>query len=198
MRLTVRTRADGERVLKLLDSFLAERGLTLSEEKTQIRTVDEGFDFLSHFFIKKDGYIHVYPTDQAVERFIADLTETIQSFRKSQRDLIGLLNQKLRGWANYYRYSDAADAFRRVDTAVQAALLESAMAKHPRLAKAKIISKYWYGDGGEYMGIGILSHVLASFVFLYHTSIPLYPSTHQKRKSKTWPCQTAAFPCVGP
>jgi len=144
--ITVRTRTDAERVIELLSSFLAERGLTLSKEKTNIRTVDEGFDFLGQTFIKKNGFIYSYPSERAVQRIITNLKETIQTFRKSQRDLIILVNQKLRGWANYHRYSDARDAFKRVDAAVQAALLEAAFAKHPKLAKKKVIDRYWYKE----------------------------------------------------
>lgn len=142
----VRTRSEADRVTSSLSEFLAERGLILSSEKTSIRSIDEGFDFLSQTFIRKGSYIYSYPSEKAVERFISALQETIREFRKSQRDLIVLLNQKLQGWANYHRFSDAYEAFKRVDTAVQTALLESALAKHPRLPRKKVISKYWYKE----------------------------------------------------
>lgn len=146
---TVRSREDGERVMELLERFLAERGLTLSKEKSYIRSVEEGFTFLSQTFIKKGAYVYSYPSDAAVERFIAELKEVIQSNRKSQRDLITLLNQKLKGWGSYHRFSDAAEAFKKVDIAVQSALLEAAIEKHPRLARAKVIARYWYREADE-------------------------------------------------
>ena len=71
---------------------------------------------------------------------------TISNSKKSQRDLIIALNQKLRGWANFHKHSEAKEAFRRVDTAVQTALLEAAMDKHPKWARGKVINKYWYTD----------------------------------------------------
>jgi RNA-directed DNA polymerase len=40
------TREDAEQVQKILVEWLAERGLTLSEEKTRIVHLTEGFDFL--------------------------------------------------------------------------------------------------------------------------------------------------------
>lgn len=118
---TVRSRADGERTMELLEQFLADRGLTLSKEKSYIRSVEEGFTFLSQTFIKKGAYVYAYPSDAAVERFTAELKEVIQSNRKSQRDLIILLNQKLKGWGSYHRFSDASGAFKKVDVAVQSA-----------------------------------------------------------------------------
>ena len=90
--------------------------------------------------------VYSKPSDKAVERFIEDLKTTILSSKKSQRDLILLLNRKLKGWAGYHRYTDAKDAFRRVDSAVQAALLEAAISKHPRMALAKVKAKYWYKE----------------------------------------------------
>lgn len=144
--VTVRSRENAEKVLDALTVFLAERGLALSPEKTVIRTVEEGFTFLSHTYIRKNGLIYSYPSDEAVDRFIDDLRTVIMTNTKSQRELIALLNQKLRGWAEYHRYSDAMDAFRKVDAAVQTALLESAIQKHPRMDLAKIKSKYWFKE----------------------------------------------------
>jgi len=144
--ITVRTRETAEQVLELLNSFLAERGLHLSAEKTTIASLEEGFTFLSRTYIRKGNLIYSYPSEKAVTRFISELQSTIMTNRKSQRELILTLNRKLKGWAGYHRYSDARDAFRQVDAAVQAALLEAALARHPKLAKAKVIAKYWYRE----------------------------------------------------
>ena len=144
--VTVRSPEDAQAVVELLKIFLDERGLTLSEDKTKVCKITDGFTFLSRSYIKKNGLVYSKPSDKAVERFIDDLKTTIQSNRKSQRDLILLLNRKLKGWAGYHRYTDATDAFRRVDAAVQAALLEAAIDKHPRMPLAKVKAKYWYRE----------------------------------------------------
>ena len=144
----VRSFAEADRVQLIISRFLEERGLRLSEQKTQVRTIDQGFTFLSQFYIRKNGMIFSHPSDHAVERFITEMRETILTSNKSQRDLIVLVNQKLRGWANYHRYSDATEAFRKVDDGVQAALLEAAIKRHPHLARPKLIAKYWYDMGG--------------------------------------------------
>ena len=144
--VTVRSMEDAQRTIELLKSFLDERGLTLSEEKTKICKVTEGFNFLSRTYIRRNGLMYSYPSEKAVDRFIDDLKKTILTNRKSQRELILLLNRKLKGWAGYHRYTDATDAFRRVDAAVQTALLEAAIAKHPKLPLAKIQAKYWYRE----------------------------------------------------
>lgn len=142
--VTVRTEADGEKVLAAITSFLESRGLSLSPEKTGIKNIRKGFTFLSHTYIKRGDIVHVYPSEQAVERFIGELREFILTHRKSQRNLIESLNNRLRGWGNYHRYTDAFDAFRQVDSAVQSFLLEATIAKHPKMPQKKLLKKYWY------------------------------------------------------
>lgn len=144
--VTVRTKEDAQKVVELLRAFLDERGLTLSEDKTKICEVAEGFTFLSRTYIRKRGLMYSCPSDKAVERFIDDIQTTIKTNRKSQRELILLLNRKLKGWAGYHRYTDATDAFRKVDVAVQTALLEVAMTKHPKMPLAKVQARYWYKE----------------------------------------------------
>ena len=144
--VTVRTETDAQKVVEILKEFLDERGLILSEEKTTICNVKDGFTFLSRTYYRKNGLMYCRPSDKAVARFIDDLKTTISSNKKSQRELILLLNRKLKGWAGYHRYTDATDAFRKVDVAVQTALLEAAIAKHPKLPLPKIKAKYWYRE----------------------------------------------------
>ena len=149
--VTVRTKEAAETVRQCLKDFLAERGLAFSEEKTRVVRVDEGFTFLSRTYVKKDGLVYSYPADAAVERFIEDLRLTTSTSHKSQRELILLLNRKLKGWAGYYRCTDATAAFRKVDAAVQTALLETAIKRHPKMALAKVKAKYWYREAdGHY------------------------------------------------
>lgn len=144
--VTVRTEETAKRVIELLREFLAERGLFLSEEKTKICEVKDGFTFLSRTYTRKNGLMYSRPSDKAVDRFIDDVKTTIMTNRKSQRELILLLNRKLKGWAAYHRCTDATDAFRKVDVAVQTALLEAAIAKHPKMPLAKLQAKYWYKE----------------------------------------------------
>ena len=149
--VTVRSREHAQTVIELIRDFLTDRGLTLSPEKTVIRSIDEGFTFLSRTFIRTKSTIYAYPSNSSVERFISETKEFIIGYKKSQRELINTLNAKLRGFAEYHRTCDAEKAFRHVDVAVQAALLESATSKHPKLQLAKVKEKYWYKeDNGKY------------------------------------------------
>lgn len=150
--VTVRTKKGGEKVLTLLANFLNERGLRLSREKCRIANIRDGVTFLSRTYIKKNGIVHTSPSEKAVERVKGELSELILTHKKSQRSLIMAVNSKIRKWASYHRYSEAFNAFREIDTAVQTFLLQAAINKHPRMQQAKIISKYWYREaGGRYI-----------------------------------------------
>ena len=49
-------------VLPAIEKFLAERGLTLSREKTKITQVEEGFDFLGQNIRKQSGKLAIQPS----------------------------------------------------------------------------------------------------------------------------------------
>lgn len=137
----------GELILDELRPFLSDRGLTLNIEKTAIHEVSEGFNWLG-FFLKREGMrVTVRPMERAVEGFIQETTRHIWSIRRlSQLKIIKSLNPKLRGWANYYRFCESTRAFKRVDDAVNAALLEAACDRYPRQRKAVLLERFWYRE----------------------------------------------------
>ena len=144
--VTVRSKETGERVIEILKNFLNVRGLSLSPEKTKLVNVAEGFTFLSRSYIRKDGLIFSYPTERAVEKFIAELKEFVETNILSQRKLILELNKKLQGWATYYRSTDALDAFKKIDVALQTLLLEKTRTLYPKLPLEKLKKRFWYEE----------------------------------------------------
>lgn len=143
---SARTRDDAERIIELTRQFLAERGLTLSEEKTKVVSIYEGFDFISRHYVKENGAIHVTPSPAAVDRIKSGLRDLILAHNRSQKSLIDSINRKLSGWASYHRYSDARAAFREIEKWVDNCLWAAALARHPKMNPSKIRAKYWYTD----------------------------------------------------
>jgi RNA-directed DNA polymerase len=101
-----------------------------------------GFDFLGfhiqhHVTIKPGGhkvpYLVVRPSRDAVNRFYRDIAKYVDLLKLSRKHrgarqhrtksgkkdpvsvMIIHLNRMIRGWANYYRYSNATETFSRVD-----------------------------------------------------------------------------------
>ena len=83
-------------------AFLAERGLTLSPEKTHITDIAQGFDFLGFNVRKYSGKLLIKPAKDSIKTFLAGIRALIKSHPTIKTEsLIRLLNPKLRGWANH-------------------------------------------------------------------------------------------------
>lgn len=151
---TVRDENFGKKVIIALENFLSERGLTISVEKTYICPISQKFSFLSRSYWVEDGVLYTTPSDEAVGKFISELEQSVMRNieKKSQREIIRLLNRKLKGWAGYHRITDAKNAFRKIDTALHGILLKATFSKHPKMSHEKVIKKYWYKDAdGNYI-----------------------------------------------
>ena len=108
-----------QKVMPLLVSFLKERGLELSSEKTFITHVDKGFDFLGFNVRKYKGKLLIKPSKKNVKAFLDDIRELLKSQMATKTEkLIQQLNPKLRGWANYFRHVVAKETFRYVDNVI--------------------------------------------------------------------------------
>jgi RNA-directed DNA polymerase len=120
------------RVRPAVVSFLKERGLELSEEKTRITHIEDGFDFLGFNVRKYAGKLLIKPSKAAVKRFLGDIRAVIKSLATGKTtELIRQLNIKLSGWANYYRHSVAKRTFNYVDAQVFRALWAWTKRRHP-------------------------------------------------------------------
>jgi len=136
-------------VLPKLREFLEERGIHLNEEKTKITTKKEGFNFLGFTIEKPRRKLYMRPQDEKIKRFLNRLKEIVWSNKQTeQRKLIRKLNPVLRGWAMYYRYSDANKAFEIVDYELWKLLWRWAKRRHPHRGKRWILNKY-FGKIGE-------------------------------------------------
>jgi len=113
-------------------AFLKERGLELSEEKTRITHIDDGFDFLGFNVRKYAGKLLIKPSKSAVKRFLDKVRALIKAnLAAKTEELIRQLNSKLRGWANYYRHEVSKKTFAYVDTQVFLALIAWINRRHP-------------------------------------------------------------------
>ena len=76
-------------VKPLVADFLAERGLTLSEEKTKITHITDGFDFLG-FNVRKFGdTLLTQPSKDRTKRMLSKVKDEIKRFRgDAQHELI--------------------------------------------------------------------------------------------------------------
>ena len=100
--------------------FLKERGLSLSEEKTKITRIDEGFNFLGQNVRKYNGKLLIKPSEDNVKSFLLNIRETIHKHRGSKTEaMIRDLNSKIRGWANYHKHVVSSETFNYVDNCIR-------------------------------------------------------------------------------
>jgi RNA-directed DNA polymerase len=137
-------------VKPLVISFLRERGLTLSEEKTKVTHINEGFDFLGWNARKYNGTLLIKPSKKNVKAFLNDIRETVKGNKTAKQfHLIKLLNPKIRGWANYHMGAVAKEKFAWVDSEIWKTLWQWAKRRHPTKDNRWIKERYFVTEGNR-------------------------------------------------
>ncbi len=123
-----------ERVRPVIMNHIGERGLSLSEEKTKITHIREGFDFLG-WNVRKfgKGKLIIRPSEKNFKNFLDKTRKIIRdSTHIHPLYLIRKLNPVIRGWANYHRHVVCKAAFGRADYEVTKAIWGWARRRHPK------------------------------------------------------------------
>lgn len=144
--ITARSQERAEKFRVVVENFLGERGLRLSEKKTKIVNIKDGFDFLSRHYIKLHNQINVIPSEKAVANFESELEDLILNPEKhwTQKSLIQAINSKLYGWATYHRVEESKEIFSHIDVLVNALLLQLMQKTYPNKTIQQLQNKYWY------------------------------------------------------
>jgi RNA-directed DNA polymerase len=138
------------KVRPAVEAFLAERGLTLSEEKTVITYIKDGFTFLGQTFRKEGRKLHIRPSKEGVLALIRKVGTIIRKYVGAPMPImIKKLNQALRGWANYHRHVMSSETFSRVDNYVFGRLKCMLRKRHRNKSQVWLQKKYWTAAGGK-------------------------------------------------
>jgi RNA-directed DNA polymerase len=138
-----------EEIKQDLIVYLRERGLELSEEKTLITHIDDGFDFLG-FNIRKygNGTLLIKPSEKSMKKFAEKTHDIIYGMRsRKQADVIEKLNRMIAGWVNYYRYVSSKKSFWRLDHTIFLQLWRWAIRRHQNKSLEWVRNKYWHRSG---------------------------------------------------
>ncbi|KHK59159.1 DNA polymerase [Burkholderia sp. A9] len=138
-----------EEVIKpWVEAFLAVRGLRLSEEKTRITHIEDGFDFLGWNFRKYSGKLLIKPSKKNAQAFYRKVAETISRNKTAkQESLIQLLNPMLRGWAQYHQPVVAKEAYSRMGSLIFRRLWWWSKRRHPNKNAEWVRTKYFHTVG---------------------------------------------------
>jgi len=148
--VTAENRETLEDIKTLLTDFLAQRGLTLSEEKTLITNMSDGFDFLGFNIRKYNGKLLIKPSEKSQKKIAEKLHEVIFSNKSaSQCLLIELLNPVITGWGNYFRHVVSKKIFAKIDHIVVGQLKRWSFRRHSRKSKGWVLDKYFKSENNR-------------------------------------------------
>jgi RNA-directed DNA polymerase len=144
------SRQDAEALRSEVDSVLAPMGLRLSEAKTRICHIDEGFDFLGWRIQRRNlrgrsgkKAVYTYPSKKALASIIGKIRRlTRRAHHRTLADLLTRLNPVLRGWCNYFRHGVSKRTFSYVDYFVFWRIFGWLRQRHPRLNKHTLVRRY--------------------------------------------------------
>jgi RNA-directed DNA polymerase len=117
------TRDDAEALWDEVATVLAPMGLRLSEEKTRVCHIDEGFDFLGWRIQRRarrgrtgKRAVYTYPSKKSLLTVTAKVRSlTARHKHRKLADLLRSVNAVLRGWCNYFRHGVSSQTFSYLD-----------------------------------------------------------------------------------
>ena len=134
-----------------INNWLNTRGLQISDEKTKIVHITEGFDFLG-FNIRqykvnntRTGYkLLIKPSKEFVKKCKQDIREVfLNNVGNSVDNLIGKINSIIRGKANYMNKVVSKEVFSYLDYYLFTRQVRFVKRTHPNKPWKWIKNKYW-------------------------------------------------------
>lgn len=89
--------------IPLLDDFLSVRGLRLSEEKTVITHINDGFDFLGWHTQQHGQQVIATPSARNVNSLLQNIGAALLTPNLNREQMIEMLIAKIKGWIAYHR-----------------------------------------------------------------------------------------------
>jgi RNA-directed DNA polymerase len=146
-----RSEEEAHQCLDKLRAWLAERELQLSEEKTKLVQLSEGFDFLGftvrHHAVatSPSGWrLQIRPSRASVQRVKERLREVWRRYQGAPvAAVVAALNPMIRGWSNYFRAQCASKTFAKMEKWMYDREVRYAKRRHPNKSRFWMTRKYW-------------------------------------------------------
>lgn len=138
------------KVRPVIEKFLLERGLWLSEKKTKITHIEAGFDFLGWNVRWLPSGFRVIPSKKNRQAFRDKLKTVIHQYRAAkQESMIWKLNPIIEGWSRYHQPVAVHDVFNQMDHLIWGTLWAWSKRRHPNKGKAWIKKRYFRKEGAR-------------------------------------------------
>ncbi|WP_080943730.1 group II intron reverse transcriptase/maturase [Methanosarcina barkeri] len=149
--VTAKTEEIAEEAKELIKIFLKDKGLELSEEKTLITHINDGFDFLGWNFRKYKGKLLIKPSKKSIQKVTEKISDVIKNGKPwTQEKLIQTLNPIITGWSNYHQGVVSKEIFSEMDKRIWSMTWKWAKRRHPGRSHHWISRKYWHTKGARH------------------------------------------------
>jgi group II intron reverse transcriptase/maturase len=164
-------RKSAEQALAAFEAITRRMGLTVNREKTQITKLTEGFDFLGMHFVKRQSpnsgknTIYIFPSKSAqlkIRRRIKYFTKRRAPIKPEE--FVKQVNEAVLGWVNFYRHTNASDAFRRLQRFINTRFRRylNYRSKGRGFGWQKYPNRTLYARGIIYIGSGVIRYERAT------------------------------------
>lgn len=154
-------------VLKVFTEMAEKMGLTINEEKRRITKITDGFDFIGYNFVKRKSpksgrnSIYIFPskrTQQAIRSRLKYLTSRRAPIKP--KEYIELIRPVVMGWVNYFRHTNAWEAFRKLQRFINIRFRRylNYRSKGRGFGWEKYPNRRLYAMGMIYIGSGLIEY----------------------------------------
>src|SRR6266849_2098869 len=153
--------------LAALEAIAMRMDLTLNRDKTHVTRVTDGFDFIGFNFVKRrsprsgKNAIYIFPAKSAQQK-IRNRLKYITSRRApiSPKEFVAMVNPIVTGWANYFRHTNASQAFRGLQRFVNIRFRRylTRRSKGRGFGWKRFPNSKLYAMGLAYIGSGLLTY----------------------------------------
>ena len=154
-------------VLQMFTEMADKIGLTVNREKTRITKLTDGFDFIGFHFVKRKSptsgknSIYIFPSKRA-QQAIRNKLKYVTSRRApiKPEEFIEVIRPVALGWVNYFRHTNASDAFRLLQRFMNIRFRRylTHRSKGRGFGWDKYPSKKLYAMGMIYIGSGLIEY----------------------------------------
>ena len=160
-------RKSAAQALEAFQAMATRMGLMVNREKTRITRLIDGFDFIGFQFVKRRSpkhrrwSIYIFPSKTAQR----NIRRRIKYFTKRRApippaEFVEQVNQMVRGWVNYFRHTNASQAFRSLQRFINIRFRRylNFRSKGRGFGWKKYPNRTLYARGIIYIGSGVIEY----------------------------------------
>jgi RNA-directed DNA polymerase len=161
-------RRNAHAALAAFEGIATRMDLTLNRDKTRVTRLTDGFDFIGFNFVKRrspksgKNTIYIFPAKSSHQK-IRNRLKFLTSRRApiSPKAFVEMVNPIVTGWANYYRHTNASQAFRGLQRFVNIRFRRylTQRSKGRGFGWKRFPNRKLYAMGLVYIGSGLLEYV---------------------------------------